>query len=262
MRTPNIDPLFVFGPPRSGTTLVARVLCRMGMAYGFQINTRFESWICTQLNQFMFRKRGASWHRPTKNRNQINTDFYDIHRLREHIIEQNIEKMDIPFFWKCPCWGDFNAPVWNEVFEKPRFLRVIRHPADVAISLTKHQRDIPDKELKKPEPKNSFPGQLDRWPSKSRRCLDPHDTIELVAEIYNHEPAVDYETIRYEPLANKVDTKYQELAEFIGVHTTHQRRNKIKEMAYSGSVYDYRSTTKGKELWKQNKHLFDNVPYD
>lgn len=231
----------------------------MGMAYGFQINDRFESYMPTQINQFMFRRRDATWDNPTKNQDMVKKDgFYDIDRIKNYLYDTcHLAEMDIPFFWKNPTHFDFNAPVWEKAFDDPTWIRILRHPMDTALSLTKKQRAIPEKEFEKPEPNNSFPGTLDRWPSKSKRCQTPEDTLGLIREIHNHKPDVDYHRIIYEDLLENPRAHIWTLSEMFDFQLSPQRARGIAEMIDPDQARKFEENKKAVRLWKQELDSFD-----
>jgi len=146
----------VIGMHRSGTTLLTRLLCGMGVFCGWRPTRNGESPFFGELNKWLLRQVGGSWDAP-RGVEALAQDAR-VHDLVRDYLElslgcprvarylgpgglvpgRHLRDRRGPWGWKDPR-NTFTLPVWRSLFPEARVIHVHRHGVDVAASL-RHRR--------------------------------------------------------------------------------------------------------------------------
>lgn len=152
------SPVIIIGMHRSGTSLVAKLLNKLGLFIGFNKDEHREAFFFLDKNEAILNGLGGSWEFP-----QVIEKLLKNKTVREQIVVQlkhdassfkkslmflgpenalkfrNIMNCEIPWGWKDPR-TTVTLPLWLEVFPNAKILHVYRNGIDVVESL--HKREI------------------------------------------------------------------------------------------------------------------------
>lgn len=232
----SIGPFIVIGMHRSGTTLLAQLMRKLGVFMGAELNHHDESLFFLSLNEYLFHLAHASWDYPYPMRFLIRT-LNRNHQLKSSLISFLVSKVtsahsnqhwgkkpeprtetpaleDLlgnipgPWGWKDPR-SSFTLPIWAEVFPMPKVIHIYRNGVDVSNSLLTRELNR-DNKLK-----NAF---------FSCRCLDLTEAFALWKE-YVHMcltltgslPAEQVHTLCYESLLTDPISGVRDLAKFLSI---------------------------------------------
>lgn len=148
-------PILIIGMHRSGTSMLARILCESGVFMGADAQGNYESVLFMSLNDALLIRCYSTWDNPfgihLALQNQQTVD--GLARFAFNAMRSNANSylrpvgrdgtddiLDIDFVWG---WKDprntFTLPVWSRIFPNNKIIHVMRHGVDVANSL--FQRD-------------------------------------------------------------------------------------------------------------------------
>ena len=148
-----IPPTIIIGMHRSGTSMIAGFLEKMGMFMGVNQDHNREARFFMDLNDRMLKTCGASWRNPAPIQSLL-----DNHNARKLVLDycrylithlpvwrytglRRFSQGEVPFKAKGP-WGwkdprnTFTLPIWLEIFPQSRVLHIYRNGVDVAASLS------------------------------------------------------------------------------------------------------------------------------
>lgn len=150
----NPRPLIILGMHRSGTSLLARMLETCGLFVGATLEENHEPPLFRKINDRLLALAGASWTRPEPflERRSV-ADFLRQCRITaEEMLSEGFGKhflglhgprklLGAPIAhwgWKEPrtC---LTLPVWRAIYPEARYVHIVRHPLDVALSLRTRQ---------------------------------------------------------------------------------------------------------------------------
>ncbi len=228
------DPVLLLGMHRSGTTLLAQMLSRMGMQLGRNLEQHHESVFFLDANDWMLARAHGGWDQPLPLRALLehgpsrDTLVAELRRrvesvafLRRYVGPRNLRRFstDAPLLWG---WKDPRTtatwPLWQEIFPHARAITVHRNGVDVAASLWRRAR----KELEGPD-RVRYLNDPHLQTFLSPRCLELQAAFELWEEYLElhawcrerHEiPELE---MRYEDLLEDPVTKLREIARFLGL---------------------------------------------
>ncbi len=159
MRTVPHQPVIIIGMHRSGTTLLAEMLEKLGLFIGKTRERNQEALFFLRLNDWILSQSGATWDNPEPVchllsypdlRNRV-TDYIRTFAGSPQAISylgtwrylRHRSVFNLPFSWG---WKDprstFTLPLWLDLFPQARVLHVYRHGVDVAMSLRHRERGI------------------------------------------------------------------------------------------------------------------------
>jgi hypothetical protein len=145
-------PVIIIGMHRSGTSMITRVLERLGLFVGWRKQGDHEALFFLHLNEWLFRQSGARWDNPEPFeyllRNEpvrrLCADFlrFSIGAPRaisflgpsRYLKYRSIASIAEPWGWKDPR-NTFTLPVWLELFPDAKVLHIRRHGIDIAQSI-------------------------------------------------------------------------------------------------------------------------------
>lgn len=159
MATPDPQPpVLLIGMHRSGTTLVAQLLRRLGFFLGERRQQHDEALFFRGLNDLFLRQSGAAWDNPSPVELLLRDEPVRALAL-EHARAQlsspqaisflgparylrlrSLDRLATPWGWKDPR-NTFTLPLWLELFPGARAIHVLRHGVDVAASLVQRRED-------------------------------------------------------------------------------------------------------------------------
>ena len=150
-------PIIIIGMHRSGTTMVTRVLDRLGLRVGRRLDPNHEPRFFIGLNDWLLGQCGGRWDNPRPLR--LLLENAEARRLVEAHLRlvidsprtlsylgpagwlrhRSLTALEGPWGWKDPR-NTFTLPLWLELFPEARVIHVMRHGVDVAASLRHRQR--------------------------------------------------------------------------------------------------------------------------
>lgn len=160
------DPVIIVGVPRSGTTLIAELLQRLGLFIGHSILADKEAKYFYSVNSQILRSIHAYWDNPSPVRFLL-SDRYRVERLVEdleadlgsfraanylgwknYIRFRSLGQFDTPWGWKDP-QNVLTLPIWLRVFPKAKIVYIVRNGVAVANSLVVVQSGLISKRTKR-----------------------------------------------------------------------------------------------------------------
>lgn len=145
-------PIIILGMHRSGTSLLTRMLERLGLFVGARTETHREATFFLNLNRWLLRQAGAQWDRPApfddllahdpSRRRAVEylEDHCESFRRIEYVgLDRYLDDgppwtFESPWGWKDPR-NTYTLPIWEEVFPEPKVVYIERNGVDVADSL-------------------------------------------------------------------------------------------------------------------------------
>ncbi len=145
-------PVIILGAPRSGTSMLARLLERLGLFIGKERNEMEEARFFHRINNWIISQSGGRWDFPAPTRlvldhEQVRRSTVDYIRFllgsprvvrylgwRQYLRYHSVFHLDLPWGWKSP-FSTFTLPIWLEVFPGARVIHIVRHGVDAAQSL-------------------------------------------------------------------------------------------------------------------------------
>jgi hypothetical protein len=155
-------PLIVIGMHRSGTTLLSRLLQRVGVFMGADRNRNEEARFTNAVNEWWFRQASATWDCP-----EPVDELLADNALRPWLVDyaggiargpasrrflgtrrylgcRGLDRIAGPWGWKDPR-TTYTLPLWLDLFPGARVVHIARHGVDVAASLkVRRERVIAD----------------------------------------------------------------------------------------------------------------------
>jgi Sulfotransferase family len=147
-----VSPIIIIGSPRSGTTLVARILEKLGLFVGSTLDGNHEAMFFQTLNDWFLHQSGGSWDNPDSIRYFLD-DQENFRSIQQHVAKlmsapraysflgarkylryRDIRSLDIPWGWKDPR-NTYTLLFWLSMFPQAKVIHVYRHGVDVARSL-------------------------------------------------------------------------------------------------------------------------------
>ncbi|UCH73193.1 MAG: sulfotransferase [Rhodospirillales bacterium] len=234
-------PVIIIGMHRSGTTMVTRILEKVGLFVGWRKDPNHESLLFLQLNEWLMRQAGATWDDPEPIRRLLGTETLRNQATRVlrdtlggwpslgYLGPLKFARKRAPFAltdawgWKDPR-NTLTYPVWVDLFPGAKILHVTRHGVDVANSLVQRESRL------------SGTGHLSRISflgvigepeiPPSRRCEALGDAFALweqylaIAAKYQATCDAELHQIRFEDFLASPVSHLEELAAFCGLHVT------------------------------------------
>lgn len=150
-------PIVITGVHRSGTTMVAELLGKMGVFLGSKLDPNGEAYFFLRLNEWVMRRAGGAWDYPLPT-----VTFLDQERFFEDtlaILNRHVRSFRfaefagyLPYLFSSRSadgnwlwgWKDprtiFTFRLWNRLFPQARLIYVRRNGVDVASSLAVRER--------------------------------------------------------------------------------------------------------------------------
>ncbi|HKK71512.1 MAG TPA: sulfotransferase [Candidatus Krumholzibacteria bacterium] len=226
------DPVVLLGMHRSGTTMLARMLDRLGVFLGHRLESNHEAIAVLELNDEVLARAHAAWDRPLGM-----LDLLGHGPSTQAVVDSMRTTLDTFGFRRSYLgatrlgrglgpgpWGfkdprtTVTWPLWLEIAPDARLVMMRRHGVDVAASLWRRARAQLDDDAAR------FAGDAHMARFASVRCLELDRAFELWAETEEafetlrtrHPDAAVYELI-YEDLVTDPRAALSDVCEFLDV---------------------------------------------
>lgn len=173
-------PVILLGMHRSGTTMVAELLERLGLFLGKELESNHEALYFLDLDDELFRRANAAWDNPSPmlaffahrdavelSRRALESDlesknFRSFVGWKQYLKQGGVSGMDRPWGFKDPR-AVFTLPLWLQLFPDAKLVAVHRNGIDVANSLftrekkrLAHQREVFERRVARRAPHRRF----------------------------------------------------------------------------------------------------------
>jgi hypothetical protein len=264
------SPLIVTGMHRSGTSMLSRLLERLGIFMGKNKEGNYEAKLFLAINDWLLRQAGASWDNPRGIR-ELTEDPEMVATAGKHVARvlnsnqligylgwpiflryRRLNRIDFPWAFKDPR-SVLTLPVWLDLFPEARVVLIHRNGVDVANSLKvrsqAHYRrsredDSPRLSLRyRLEPRPRIPGNL----ALSVRCLSLEGGYQLWKE-YGEEadrvlasvPAERQLVLKFEDFVSDPVEQLPNLCRMAGIEYRPQFDDLVRSMMKRDTVGRYR----------------------
>ncbi|VAX22351.1 hypothetical protein MNBD_NITROSPINAE02-1403 [hydrothermal vent metagenome] len=150
--------MIIIGMHRSGTTMIAGMLARLGLFTGWRLDGgNSESVFFTKNNESILSAGGCRWDSPDSFKHVLNR-AESVELLAESmrrrlsspasfiylgikmlLTRRSIFNIDSPWGWKDPR-NTITLPIWLKLFPEAKIIHIIRNGVDVADSLKRRER--------------------------------------------------------------------------------------------------------------------------
>lgn len=281
-------PVIVIGMHRSGTSLLSRLLDRMGVFMGYRLDEHHEALFFQNLNRWLLNMAGTTWDTPETFRYVLRTpEIRSSARdyLRRHL--QSIRfwsylgpinglrrsffrDMPVPWGWKDPR-NTVTLPLWLDLYPEARVVHILRHGMDVARSLVERSQ----KRYRTMRQRfTTWYGLYDLyWKSSgltdSVRCMTLEGAFELWEEyltfayetIEKKQESLEVREIRFERLLDRPGEVLGDLAAFCGLNAASIPLEDIGRTIDSSRAYSYRSSDRLADKAWEWKHRLQRFGY-
>ena len=154
------QPVIIIGMSRSGKSLIAGLLQRLGLFIGARkIRANQESEFFVTINETLLKRAHAYWDNPAPMRyfvrnaeameqsaQCLEADLLSFRCAKylgweKYLKYRGIEHLDMPWGWEDPR-NVFTLPCWLKLFPGAKIIHVVRNGVDVALSLTQLERAV------------------------------------------------------------------------------------------------------------------------
>ncbi|MEW5975694.1 MAG: sulfotransferase [Acidobacteriota bacterium] len=254
------QPIIILGMHRAGTTLLARLLSRLGVFLGSGLEGNHEATYFLNLNNILLERSHANWDEPLPMRQFLfNEELLEMQvRCLKADLEsfnarrylgwwrtlrfRSLQNVDFPWGWKDPR-NVFTLPIWLRVFPAAKLVYIFRNGVDVARSLVVREQKYLEWQrarLARVSARGSMDVRLKRFGFRgSRRCLSLHGAFSLWEDYVAQGERLleslpnDRVRIRYEQLLLEPKHHLDRLARFCGIHSPDWNglRNTIQQVS-------------------------------
>jgi len=174
-------PVVIIGMHRSGTSMIVRMLRRLGVFTGWELDANGEAIFFVLRNRAILESQGARWDRPGPIDELLDHGPLR-HRLADtlrrdlstpavasylgpigYLRYRSLQRFERAWGWKDPR-NTLLLPLWLEIFPSARVVHVVRNGVDVALSLARREQHRIDYVLGDPEAVRDFVRQTRRPP--------------------------------------------------------------------------------------------------
>jgi len=152
MKKKYFPPIIILGMHRSGTSMLSRILEKLGIFMGWRKEGNNEALFFLKFNDWILKQANATWDNPY-NYKFVDENFKNLmSKLAERYIKscrrieylglakglkyKSLKELDFPWGWKDPR-NTFTIDIWIKVFPNAKLIHIYRNPIDVAESLKK-----------------------------------------------------------------------------------------------------------------------------
>ncbi|MDH3229143.1 MAG: sulfotransferase [Alphaproteobacteria bacterium] len=260
-------PVIVIGMHRSGTSVVFRVLERLGVFAGWRLEENYESRFFQRLNRWIMDQAGSRWDYPESIQELLSSPearAMILDRLENSLSGvESMEYLGIRKWlrFRSPChipdqWGwkdprnTFTLPFWLEMFPQARCIDVCRHGVDVAASL--RARSAKDIERQRAASNSLARRGLASWLSGDSVGLARCRTLEggfslwlsYMNEAHRHATALQdrYCKVSYEVLLGNPESTLSEISRFCQLEATDESIAGAAALIRPSRRYAYRQS--------------------
>jgi len=178
MSADKASPVIIVGVHRSGTSLLTRMLEKIGLFVGSDLQNDHESKLIIGINNLYFRDKNASWDKPIyPSKKDIEANIIKGFWLENQtVIADRFGKTEGFWGFKDPRTLT-TLPLWIDLFPTAKILYIKRGPWDVAASLTSRHNMLIEKGI--------FPEQGDFSKGNiqfTQRCKTMEGSLALALE--------------------------------------------------------------------------------
>lgn len=234
-------PIIIIGMHRSGTSMITRLLEKLGLFAGWRKDPNHESLLFLRLNEWLLRQVGATWDNPEPVRKLL--ENADRRAQAVQVLRTTLNTWPafgymgpIGFLrygapaamaghwgWKDPR-NTLTYPLWMDIFPDAKILHVTRHGVDVANSLTVREKQAPSIGHLSRFSVLGIIGHPEIAPSLHSGTLGDAFSLWEQYLTFADENGVacggDHYQIRYEDFLENPDQYLADLAEFCGLQVT------------------------------------------
>ncbi len=239
------SPLFIIGMHRSGTTLLTRLVSKMGWFMGEHRDTNEETHMLIHCNEQIMERARATWDAPLPTLELFQPEMFARHYpafLRTLTLPEKLFFLGERRYGACKGhfsalnerWGakdprcTFTLPFWKHLLPPMKIIHIVRHGVDVAASLRRRHRQMIEamftaRNLPLPGVEDVFHTGIVRHTS---RCLSLEYRMELWKQYVEmgrmHVAAfgADALEVKFEDLLAEPERHLKRIADFIGPEKT------------------------------------------
>ncbi|KKQ26870.1 MAG: Sulfotransferase domain superfamily protein [Candidatus Magasanikbacteria bacterium GW2011_GWC2_37_14] len=262
-------PVIIIGMHRSGTSMVIKMLEKLGLFVGKQKDLNHEALFFQKINDWIMHQCGTRWDNPTLIRYLLNND--DIRKLSKDYISfimktphaisylglkgyiryRTPANLPIPWGWKDPR-NTFTLPIWIDLFPDSKVIHIYRHGVDVANSLKVRQDKVLQEEKAIYNKRKPFYFLLPKRSgfTDTVRCTSMEGGFSLWEE-YMQEAKKNVNNlqnraieIKYEDFLDQPEGNLKTLAQFCNLNADESRISEIAHQINRERAYAYRASKK------------------
>ena len=277
------SPVIILGMHRSGTTMITKMLERLGLFVGAEKEINHEALFFWEINNWIFDIHTATSEKPYNLRYtnpacrkiiHESLDYFVQSRKRKQYLGEfysrykSIQDMDMPFGWKDPK-NTFTVDFWKHVFPNPRIIHIYRNPIDSVSSYIERDLDL----------KNKFEWN---WKKKLKRDWLVSKNFHENFRLYNLNEGYDlweeyvskalslqqefehYTAVRYEDFLEHPKVKLKALAIFCGLNASEAQLDAAIEGIQQDRAFAFIHNEAYCQAYQQlkNKPLMQQLGYD
>lgn len=259
-----IDPIIIFGMHRSGTTMLVKILAKLGLFVGEKKEENYEAQFFLNINSQILNTVNASWDNPKsldfikndlKNKivKELKLKLQSINRISylgliNFFKYRDLRELDFLWGWKDPR-NTYTANIWREIFPNSKIIHIYRNPIDVAMSLKLREIKREKRIIKKIEYKIKKFFSLNIVAHQSPKLRDIYEGIKLWEQYTNQ--AFSYNKniihVRYESFLENPNKYLRDILDFINLKPTNPNINKTIKTINPDRKFAF---SKNKELIK------------
>ncbi len=257
------SPIIIIGMHRSGTTMLAKILEKLGLFVGVRLDENHEPLFFANLNNWLMRQCGAEWDHPEPF--HCLTEAPDVQAWIVDRLNCFLHSPRVMFYlgvyrylrWRTPfcldhSWGwkeprnTYTLPLWLELFPQAKVVHIYRHGVDVAQSLKVRA----EKQFSASRAKTFYMDWLKVRPPEATntiRCLQLEGGFSLweeyMAEARRHMGRLGEQAIEipYETLLENPAHWLDKLTEFCGLTLKKQQIEAVARRLHQDRSYGYRA---------------------
>lgn len=242
-------PLIIIGMHRSGTTMITKLLEKLGLFMGEKREVNSESVFFHDLNHWMMIQANSAWDSPVPE--YFKNDFHNSNLQRviknhlkgfrrykylgksKYFKYKSIQDLDITWGWKDPV-NTLHLEIWKSVFPEAKILHIYRNPIDIAESLRIREHKVQGRFkltlTKKLHEKLLTPRRLY---NRSVKLFDIMEGIKL----WEHYIEAAFRSkekhgglwldIKYEDFLDQPQTQLKTIIDFVGLETDENTMNNL-----------------------------------
>ena len=260
---PALPPIIIIGMHRSGTTMITRLLQKLGLFVGKNLDDNCEPLFFANLNNWLMRC-GGEWDYPGPTRELVSNATirkYVIDHLGYFLKSPRVAtflgfskylryrtpmNLEVPWGWKDPR-NTYTLPLWLDLFPRAKVINIYRHGIDVANSLRVRAEKALTNNVKVCG-KKKFCYWLKRRPEPlgTLRCLSLDGAFALWEEyvVEAHKHAVELQgqaiEVKYEDFLSDPSAGLRGLASFAGLPCNEADIAKVVSQVKKERAYGYR----------------------
>ena len=261
---PTHPPVIIIGMHRSGTSLLTRLLEKLGLFVGHNKDDNHEAIFFLLINNRMMSCSGGGWRRPEhferliKNEKHLNDlKKYALSKLASSEFESysgghfdQFREMPGPWGWKDPR-NTYTLPVWLSIFHDAKIINIVRHGVDVAHSLHERykrrhgQTSVNSIPSTRQNPVATLEGSFALW---EKYVTTGHSRVTAQGE-----RALE---IKYEDFLNNPAELLEIITEFCSISNNKNQIHNLVDGINTNRAYAYRNNP---ELVKFEKRVADRL---